>query len=70
MFKMTAIYKMPADVNAFADWYASHTELAKKVPLTKEIRVSDFVRQKFLFYEVTRIIVRIQISFTITQFIH
>ena len=40
MFKMTAIYKMPADVNAFADWYASHTELAKKVPLTKEMRVS------------------------------
>lgn len=40
MFKMTAIYKVPSDVNAFADWYAGHTELAKKVPLTKEIRIS------------------------------
>jgi uncharacterized protein (TIGR02118 family) len=40
MFKMTAIYKVPSDVNAFADWFAAHTELVKKVPLTKEIRVT------------------------------
>ncbi|MBC7712541.1 MAG: EthD family reductase [Rhizobacter sp.] len=40
MFKMIAIYKVPADINAFNDWYVSHTEIAKKVPLTKEIRIS------------------------------
>ena len=43
MFKMTVIYKVPADVNAFADWYKGHTELAKKVPLTKEIRISKII---------------------------
>lgn len=40
MYKMIAIYKMPADVNAFNDWYKGHTELAKKVPLVKEFRFS------------------------------
>jgi uncharacterized protein (TIGR02118 family) len=40
MFKMIAIYKVPTDINAFNDWYVSHTEIAKKVPLTKEIRIS------------------------------
>ncbi len=38
MFKMIAIYKMPADVNAFSDWWAGHAEIAKKVPLVKEFR--------------------------------
>lgn len=38
MFKMIAIYKTPADVNGFDDWYKSHRELAKKVPLVKELR--------------------------------
>ena len=40
MFKMIAIYKTPADVNAFADWYKGHTELMKKVPLVKEVRMN------------------------------
>lgn len=40
MFKMTVIYKVPTDINAFNDWYVGHTEIAKKVPLTKEIRIS------------------------------
>ncbi len=40
MFKMIAIYKVPADVNAFSDWYKGHTEIAKKVPLVKEFRFS------------------------------
>jgi uncharacterized protein (TIGR02118 family) len=40
MYKMIAVYKVPADVNAFADWYKGHAELAKKVPLTKEIRLN------------------------------
>lgn len=40
MFKMIAIYKVPADVNAFGDWYKGHMEIANKVPLVKEIRVS------------------------------
>jgi uncharacterized protein (TIGR02118 family) len=40
MFKMIAIYKMPADVNAFEDWYKGHTEIAKKVPHVKEFRFS------------------------------
>lgn len=40
MFKMIAIYKAPADVNAFNDWYKGHTEIAKKVPLVKEFRFS------------------------------
>lgn len=40
MFKMTAIYKVPADTNAFNEWYKTHTEIAKKVPLTKEIRIT------------------------------
>lgn len=38
MFKMIAIYKTPADVNAFEDWYQGHKEIAKKVPLVKEFR--------------------------------
>jgi uncharacterized protein (TIGR02118 family) len=37
---MIAIYKMPADVNAFNDWYKGHAEIAKKVPLVKEFRFS------------------------------
>ncbi len=40
MYKMIAIYKMPADINTFEDWYKSHMEIAKKVPLVKEFRVS------------------------------
>ena len=40
MFKMIAIYKVPADVSAFNDWYKGHTEIAKKVPLVKEFRFS------------------------------
>lgn len=38
MFKMIAIYKVPADVSAFSDWYEGHSEIAKKVPLVKEFR--------------------------------
>ncbi len=38
MYKMIAIYKMPADVAAFDDWYKGHTEIAKKVPHVKEFR--------------------------------
>jgi uncharacterized protein (TIGR02118 family) len=38
MFKMIAVYKVPADVNAFGDWYKGHTELVKKVPHVKEVR--------------------------------
>ena len=38
MFKMIAVYKVPADVNAFGDWYKGHTELVKKVPLVQEVR--------------------------------
>ena len=38
MYKMIAIYKMPADVNAFGDWYKGHAEMAKKVPHVKEFR--------------------------------
>lgn len=40
MYKMIAIYKMPADVNSFNDWYKGHTELVKKVPHIKEVRVN------------------------------
>lgn len=40
MFKMIAIYKMPSDVNAFNDWYKGHTELVKKVPHVKEVRMN------------------------------
>ncbi|MBP9680179.1 MAG: EthD family reductase [Bacteriovorax sp.] len=40
MYKMIAIYKMPADVSAFSEWYKGHTEIAKKVPLVKEFRFS------------------------------
>lgn len=38
MYKMIAIYKMPADVNAFNDWYKGHAEIARKVPHVKEFR--------------------------------
>lgn len=38
MYKMIAIYKMPADITAFDSWYKGHTEIAKKVPLVKEFR--------------------------------
>lgn len=38
MYKMIAIYKMPADVNSFNDWYKGHAEIAKKVPHVKEFR--------------------------------
>lgn len=38
MFKMIAVYKQPADVNAFNDWYKGHTELVKKVPHVVEVR--------------------------------
>ena len=40
MYKMIAIYKMPADVIAFEEWYKGHSEIAKKVPLVKEFRFS------------------------------
>jgi uncharacterized protein (TIGR02118 family) len=40
MFKMIAIYKVPADTEAFSKWYANHMEIAKKVPLVKEFRIS------------------------------
>ena len=40
MFKMIAVYKVPADVNAFQDWYQGHTELVKKVPHVKEVRMN------------------------------
>ncbi len=40
MFKMIAIYKMPADVNAFGDWMKGHAELVKKVPHVKEVRMN------------------------------
>jgi uncharacterized protein (TIGR02118 family) len=38
MYKMIAHYKMPANIEAFDEWYKSHTEIAKKVPLVKEFR--------------------------------
>ncbi len=38
MFKMVAVYKVPTDVNAFNDWYASHKQIASKVPHVKEFR--------------------------------
>ena len=37
---MIAIYKSPADVNAFADWMKGHAELVKKVPHVKEVRMN------------------------------
>lgn len=40
MYKMIAIYKTPADTQAFDQWYKTHTELAKKVPHVKEFRFS------------------------------
>lgn len=40
MYKMIAIYKTPADTALFGEWYKSHTEIAKKVPLVKEFRFS------------------------------
>lgn len=40
MYKMIAIYKTPADPTAFDQWYKTHSELAKKVPLVKEFRFS------------------------------
>ncbi len=40
MFKMIAVYKVPADVNAFGDWYKGHTELVSKVPHVKEVRMN------------------------------
>jgi uncharacterized protein (TIGR02118 family) len=40
MYKMIAIYKTPADAQAFDQWYKSHLEIAKKVPLVKEFRFS------------------------------
>ena len=40
MYKMIAIYKTPADTEAFDQWYKNHTELAKKVPHVKEFRFS------------------------------
>ena len=40
MYKMIAIYKTPADTEAFDQWYKRHSEIAKKVPLVKEFRFS------------------------------
>lgn len=40
MFKMIAIYKVPTDVNAFSDWMKGHTELVRKVPHVKEVRMN------------------------------
>ena len=40
MYKMTAIYKTPADTQVFEQWYKNHMEIAKKVPLVKEFRFS------------------------------
>lgn len=40
MYKMIAIYKTPADTEAFDQWYKNHTELARKVPLVSEFRFS------------------------------
>lgn len=40
MYKMIAIYKVPADINAFSDWYKGHMEIARKVPHVKEFRFS------------------------------
>ena len=38
MYEMIAIYKNPASVESFEEWYKGHTEIAKKVPLVKEFR--------------------------------
>jgi len=38
MFKMIAIYKTPADLNAFDEWYKGHREIVKGVPFVKEFR--------------------------------
>lgn len=40
MYKMIAIYKTPADTAAFEQWYKNHIEIARKVPLVKEFRIS------------------------------
>lgn len=40
MFKMIAVYKTPADVNAFGDWFKGHSELVRKVPHVKEVRMN------------------------------
>ncbi|AUN98076.1 EthD family reductase [Bacteriovorax stolpii] len=40
MFKMIAVYKVPTDVNAFADWFKGHTELVRKVPHVAEVRMN------------------------------
>lgn len=40
MFKMIAVYKVPADVNGFNDWFQGHAELVKKVPHVKEVRMN------------------------------
>ena len=37
---MIAIYKVPTDVEAFSGWYKNHMDIAKKVPLVKEFRIS------------------------------
>lgn len=38
MYKMIAIYKKPADTEAFDQWYKNHTEITKTIPLVKEFR--------------------------------
>jgi uncharacterized protein (TIGR02118 family) len=40
MYKMVAIYKQPADKEAFDKWYEAHKEIAAKVPHVKEFRFS------------------------------
>jgi uncharacterized protein (TIGR02118 family) len=40
MYKMIAIYKTPADVEAFDAWFVEHKKITTKVPLVKEFRFS------------------------------
>lgn len=40
MYKMIAIYKTPADIGSFDQWFQNHEEIAKEVPLVQEFRFS------------------------------
>ena len=40
MYKMIAVWKMPADKTSFDNWYTEHNLLVKKVPLVKEFRLN------------------------------
>jgi uncharacterized protein (TIGR02118 family) len=41
MYKMIIVYKVPADKAQFDKWYyESHLEIAKKIPLVKEVRLN------------------------------